>query len=113
MPIGRQITATRHTPRWMMPVRCGGTRLMSRCAYRYPARSAAWKKHTDTDHTDGGPPSAGSTILANIGCMANSSNAERNVVIVNTHIIAGAFRARSTKNCGTPPEEDGVAVGSF
>ena len=33
--------------------------------------------------------------------MANSSSAERKVVTVNTHIMAGAFLARSTKNWGT------------
>ena len=36
-----------------------------------------------TAHTDGEPPSTGSTILANIGCTENSSSAERNVVAVN------------------------------
>ena len=45
----------------------------------------------------------GSTILANIGWMANSSSAERKVVTVNTHIIAGAFLASSTRNGGTEP----------
>jgi hypothetical protein len=35
-----------------------------------------------TAHTEGEPPSTGSTILANIGCTENSSSAERNVVAV-------------------------------
>ena len=35
-----------------------------------------------TAHTDGEPPSTGSTILANIGCTENSSSAERKVVAV-------------------------------
>ena len=35
-----------------------------------------------TAHTDGEPPSTGSTILANIGWTENSSSAERNVVAV-------------------------------
>ena len=39
-----------------------------------------------TAHTEGDPPSTGSTILANIGWIANSSSAERKVVAVNTHI---------------------------
>ena len=43
-----------------------------------------------TDHTVGAPPSRGSTILANIGWMANSSRAERNSVTANS---SGASRA--------------------
>src|SRR5262245_34237066 len=35
--------------------------------------------------------------------MANRRSAERKVVAVNVHIIAGAFLARSTRNSGTPP----------
>ena len=35
------------------------------------ASSAAWKNTIATDHTDGAPPSRGSTILVNIGCTAN------------------------------------------
>jgi hypothetical protein len=33
-----------------------------------------------TDHTAGAPPSRGSTILANIGWIENSSSAETNRV---------------------------------
>ena len=32
MPIGRQMKAATHTPRWMRPVRCCGARLIKRCA---------------------------------------------------------------------------------
>src|SRR5262245_58748058 len=59
--------------------------------------------NTDTDHTDGDPPSTGSTILANIGWMANRSSAERKVVAVKVHIIAGAFLASATRKGGSGP----------
>src|SRR5438046_1910771 len=41
--------------------------------------STAWKNTIATDHTEGEPPSFGSTILVNIGCTANSSAAERKI----------------------------------
>ena len=37
-----------------------------------------------TDHTDGVPPSFGSTILVNIGCTANSSAADRKIAAAKT-----------------------------
>jgi hypothetical protein len=40
--------------------------------------------------------------------MANSSSAERKVVVVNTHIIAGAFLARSIRKGGTEPSGPGL-----
>src|SRR3954466_1455883 len=36
-----------------------------------------------TDHTDGAPPSRGSTILVNIGCTANSSAALRKIAAIS------------------------------
>ncbi len=38
-----------------------------------------WKNTIATDHTDGEPPSRGSTMRVNIGCTENSSSA-----LVNT-----------------------------
>ena len=46
----------------------------------------------DTAHTDGEPPSCGSTIRANIGCTENSSIADRNSVPENTAENCGACR---------------------
>ncbi len=48
------------------------------------ASSAAWKNTIATDHTAGAPPSRGSTILANIGCTANSSAALTKIAAVST-----------------------------
>jgi hypothetical protein len=41
----------------------------------------AWKKHIDTAHTAGAPPSFGSAIFANRGCTENNSSADTNKVI--------------------------------
>ena len=43
-----------------------------------------------TDHTFGAPPSRGNTILVNIGCTANSKNADRKSETAYSH---GAARS--------------------
>jgi len=43
-----------------------------------------WNATIATDHTDGEPPSFGSTILVNIGCTTNRSSAETKSVIANS-----------------------------
>src|ERR1700681_2390371 len=42
-----------------------------------------WKNTIATDHTDGEPPSRGSTILVNIGSIRNNSAALRKMAAVN------------------------------
>jgi hypothetical protein len=46
--------------------------------------NAVWKKTMATDHTDGDPPSRGSTIFVNMGWMPKRRAAERNNVAVKT-----------------------------
>ena len=42
-----------------------------------------WKNTIATDHTEGEPPSRGSTILVNIGSTANNSAALRKMAATN------------------------------
>src|SRR6266567_6252477 len=42
-----------------------------------------WKNTIATDHTEGEPPSRGSTILVNIGSIRNKSAALRNMAAMN------------------------------
>ncbi len=52
-----------------------------------------------TDHTDGEPPSRGSTMRVNMGCTANNSSALVNTAAVNTASTMAQCRA-GTRDCG-------------
>src|ERR1700730_17924294 len=59
----------------------------------------AWKNTIATDHTEGGPPSRGSTILVNIGSIWNSSAALRKMAAMN--VASSASRDCATGLMGS------------
>src|ERR1700681_253627 len=54
-----------------------------------------WKNTMATDHTEGEPPSRGSTILVNIGSIWNSSAALRKMAAMN--VASNASRDCATR----------------
>ena len=57
-----------------------------------------WKNTMATDHTDGEPPSSGSTMRANIGCTPKRSRALRNTAAVKRPNINVPLRAMGAKS---------------